>query len=118
MQPGRAADLRAIAGVEQPQQQVSLAQALAMQPVGAIRLLQLASITPRPGSPLEGGGHETIFDAPVELHLKVFGDSDLILMQMAIEGAENFHDQLGQSINRAKRKRDGEQDPVPEDDAA
>lgn len=67
MQPGRAADLRAIAGVEQ-QPQITIDQALDMQPVGAIRVLQLASITPKPSSPLEGGGHETIFDAPIELH--------------------------------------------------
>lgn len=39
-------------------------------------------------------------------------------MQMAIEGAEHFHDQLGQSIGRAKRKRDGEPTTEPEEPAA
>lgn len=93
-------------------QQMTVAQAIQMQPVGAIRVLQIASITPKPSSPIEGPDHGTVFGAPIELHLKTLGDTDLILMQMTIEGAEHLHDQLGQSIGRARRQRDGDGDDV------
>lgn len=126
MRPAEAARRAHIAGAAQ--QQPSLQDMLAMQPVSSVRLHQVTQIVPKPASPLERSDHDVVF-GELELHLITLGDPMRQILPLTLEAAEHIHQQLGGAIERARTRRQsvsdlmgpqpvaGPDDPTPEADA-